>query len=543
MYIIKNAFRSITRSKGRNILIGIIVLIIAVASCIGLSIKQAANSAKEQSLDKLEITAQISVDRSKMMEEMKSETAEGEKFDPSTFKDKYNEVSSLTLDEMQTYANASSVENFYYTITASMNGSDDLSPVESSTAESETTSDSENSTGSEQFGGNAPGGGMPDDGGGRGFQKGGWGTQGDFTLTGYSADRAMTDFTSGVSTIVDGEMFEENTDQAQCIISDELATYNSLSVGDTITITNPNNEDETYELAITGIYSNSQSTVTSGGFMGGFSSSNDAANQIYTSFNALKAITTKSTEDAETQTDENTGTETTTAIPEQVSGTYVFANVDDYNAFESQAKALGLEDTYAISSSDISEFEQSLVPLENLSDMAMYFLFVVLGIGAVVLIVLNVFNIRERKYEVGVLTAIGMKKRKVTLQFITEIFTITFISIVLGTAIGTAASVPVANKLLESQVSATQSSSLQQQNAFGRTGSDIGQSGPGGNKASKAGIGASTVEYISEISSATNLTVVLQLLGIGILLTLIASGASVAFIMRYEPLKILSNRD
>ena len=49
--------------------------------------------------------------------------------------------------------------------------------------------------------------------------------------------------------------------------------------------------------------------------------------------------------------------------------------------------------------------------------------------------------------------------------------------------------------------------------------------------------------YVSEVDSAMNLTVVLQMIGIGFLLTLVASAASVMFIMRYDPLKILSNRD
>ena len=38
MYIIKNALRCIGRAKGRNILIGIIALVIAVSACLGLSI-------------------------------------------------------------------------------------------------------------------------------------------------------------------------------------------------------------------------------------------------------------------------------------------------------------------------------------------------------------------------------------------------------------------------------------------------------------------------------------------------------------------------
>ena len=47
MYIVKNALRNLLRSKGRNILIGLIVLVIAVASCLALSIRQAAVTARD----------------------------------------------------------------------------------------------------------------------------------------------------------------------------------------------------------------------------------------------------------------------------------------------------------------------------------------------------------------------------------------------------------------------------------------------------------------------------------------------------------------
>ena len=67
MYIIKNALRCISRSKGRNVLIGIIALVIAISACLGLSIRQAAESAKESALEGLSITATISYDRSSMM--------------------------------------------------------------------------------------------------------------------------------------------------------------------------------------------------------------------------------------------------------------------------------------------------------------------------------------------------------------------------------------------------------------------------------------------------------------------------------------------
>ena len=70
MYIIKNAFRCIGRSKGRNVLIGIIALVIAISACIGLSIRQAADSAKESALEGMSVTATISYDRAGAMEQM-----------------------------------------------------------------------------------------------------------------------------------------------------------------------------------------------------------------------------------------------------------------------------------------------------------------------------------------------------------------------------------------------------------------------------------------------------------------------------------------
>ena len=50
MYIIKNAFKCIGRSMGRNVLVGIIALVLAISACIGLSIRQAADSTKASAL-------------------------------------------------------------------------------------------------------------------------------------------------------------------------------------------------------------------------------------------------------------------------------------------------------------------------------------------------------------------------------------------------------------------------------------------------------------------------------------------------------------
>ena len=550
MYIIKNALKCIGRSKGRNVLISIIALVIAVSACLGLSIRQAAESAKESTLSELSITATISYDRSSMMNDMMGggKGQGGGGFDRDQFKDMMGSASELTLEEYQKYADAESVQDFYYTLTAAFNGNDDLEPVTDETEDEESQSNS-------GFGGFGSSMGFP--GGDRGGK--GMFSSSDFSVIGYSSDSSMTAFIDGTASVLEGgTMFEEGTTEKECVISEELAIFNELSVGDTIVLTNPSVETETYELKIVGLYTSSSNNDFS---MSMFGKSQDPANQIYMSSAALQTILDASDEVSTTITDENTGRESDSAVTGSISATYVFANTEKYYAFEEEVRTLGLDDSYTVSSPDLAAFENSLTPLNTLSTMAGWFLVVILIIGAIILIVLNIFNVRERKSEVGVLTAMGMKKWKVAAQFMCEILVVTMIAVIIGAGIGAVSSVPVTNALLEGQVESQNSQQTQMEENFGRPG-DFGGGFPGGNMGGMPGgmpsdipddmgggknpfenMLGSAENYITEVNSAMNLTVVFQMLGVGLLLTLVASLASVLFIMRYDPLKILANRD
>jgi len=528
LYIVKNALRNLLRSKGRNILIGLIVLVIAVASCLALSIRQAAVTARESGLENLAVTAQISLDRQAMLQKIQQGGGD--------MKDAFQNMTALSLEEMQTYAKSQYVKDFTYTLTTSLNAGEGLEAVDTSGS-----SDSGDNA-QDQQPPNLPDGGM----GGR-FPLEGMGAQGDFTLVGYSSHSAMTAFVAGTCQVTDGEVFDEAAAEPVCLISDELATLNGLQVGDTLALVNPNDETETVTLTIAGLYHNSAAGAEQGGMMKGFSAASDPANQVYLSYPALKAITDASAAAAVTSTDEETGVTSTTALRAQTAGVYSFADTAAYEAFQADARAMGLSEDYAVTSTDVEAYEQSLLPLQNLSKFAAWFLLVVLLIGGAILIVFHIFNIRERKYEIGVLTAIGMRKSRVALQFLTELFTVTFVFLLLGTAIGGAASVPVTNALLASQISAQETQQSNQQQNFGRPG-DMG-GGTGGAPAAPPsggggffGMGRQMVNYLSDVSSATDWVVVLQLLGIGLALTLLSACVAVAAVMRYEPLKILSER-
>lgn len=551
LYIFRNALRCISRSIGRNVLIGIIVFVIAVSSCIGLSIRQASENAREETMEGLSITADISYDRQSAMEEMggmnRGMGENGEPpakpdgdFDRDSFKNMMSEMESLTIDEYETYAKATSVKDFYYSETSYFNGTDDLEAVSNSQSEEETTDDT--TTQDTQGGFGFPGGmgGMGGKGGKMSMN------MGDFTVVGYSSDTAMTEFSDGTATIIEGAVFEEGTENLDCIISQELATYNDLSVGDSIVVSNPNNEDEEYTFNVVGVYekANNAGDMSS---QFGFTMS-DPANEIYMSYTALSSIVAESK-------DKNS-TDSSSAIRGSLNATYTFADVESYEKFCEEVYELGLDENYIVSSSDVQAYEQSLVPLETLSTMALYFLLVILAIGAVILVVLNIFNVRERKYEIGVLTAMGMNKSKVAFQFISEIFMVTICAVLIGVIIGGVCAVPVTNALLENQTQARTEQTEMFNDRFGRENA-MGDMGtppnmPSGGAPDMGGFtdfmdglpgGTSMTEYVTEVNSAMNLTVVLQMLLIAVGLTLVSGTVSMLFVMRYEPLKILSNRD
>ncbi|MGN1444084.1 MAG: ABC transporter permease [Acutalibacteraceae bacterium] len=475
MYLIKNAVKSIVRAKGRNILIFILVLFVAVSACIALSVKNSAESAKQVALNALNITAQISVDRGKVMG--------GNTMDKLEMAGVMSQ--SLSLDELKKYAESEYADDFYYTVSTGFDAAEDFEIYEADTSSS-MWPDRKNRS------------------------------NGDITAVGYSSHDAMTSFISGENSIYDGAVFDQNSDNKTCVISYELASLNNLSVGDTIQLINPEDDQQTYSFTICGLFKNE--------------STDSYANQIFTSFDSLYAVISDAQDNAETVTNKD-GSETTTALHSSVNGTYVFTSLENYEAFCQDVEKMGLDtEVYTVTSSDISRYEQSIVPLESLSKFTMVFFLVVLIIGGGILVVFNIFCVRERKYEIGVLAAIGMKKGKVTLQFLCEAFIVTFIAIFVGIGIGTVASEPVANALLQDQIASVESASELKEKNFG------------GKFHAGANTDTAEIDYVDTIDTSTDITVLVSLMGIALLLTVVASSAGMISVLRYNPLKILSDR-
>ena len=112
MYIIKNALVNIKRHLGRNILIGLIVLVIALSSTIALSINTSGNKLIESYKNKNELAVSFRLDMSQL-------------------RDESNTYTKLTVSDIENYANSDYVSNYYYTLDTSLS-SDDIEAIDMS---------------------------------------------------------------------------------------------------------------------------------------------------------------------------------------------------------------------------------------------------------------------------------------------------------------------------------------------------------------------------------------------------------------------------
>ena len=491
MFIFKNALISITRNKGRNILIGIIILVIACASTITLAINNTASdliSSYQSAYDK-ELT--ISFNRENMTKDI--DFSKREKLDD--VKEKFDNVSSYSISDVEKFAESDYIESYYYTYNISLNGNN----IEK--AESEKSDEDSNMPG-------FPGGNMDRSFGGSSY---------DFTLNGYSSLDAMSEFIEGTYEMV--EITDDAWDKAfegnYIFINEELASYNSLKLNDTVKF-----EDEdgnTYKFTILGIYKENESGVS--GPMDLFSNS---ANTIITNAKALTAITKANSD-----------------VKSSVKPTFIVYDYNDKDKVQAEFYEKGLDENYVVETNEETA-TAGLSSIKNVQSFATTFLIITLVIGGIVLFIINMINIRERKYEIGVLRTIGISKTKLTMQFVSELLIVGFVALIIGAGIGAVTSKSVSNSLLASEINSSKESSERVKGNFG---------GPGGFNPMEGGPGRSfgekgkpKVEAYESFDAVVNINVLLELLGISLALILISSLAAMISIQRFSPLTILKER-
>ena len=474
MYIIKNAWINIKRHLGRNILIGLIVLVVALSSTIALSINTSGNKLIESYKDKNELAVSFRLDMSKL-------------------RDESNTYTKLTISDIENYADSDYVSSYYYTLDTSLS-SDDIEAIDMS----EKFEPKDN--------GNAPNSEIPrGDIGGNGDDMT---SQGDYKITAYSDPSYIENFINGTSKITSGSMITKDDEENHIVISEELATQNDLEVGDEITFYLPSDSSITYTFEITGIFETIDDSA-SDDFMN--MNALNAQNQIYTTVTAINNIL----EDDDSSNSLN--------------ATIYLKNQDDLEAYAEEVKDKGLSDYYTLSD-NTDEITSTLTPIKNISNFSMTFLIIILIVGAIILAVINILNIRDRKYEIGVLRAIGMSKTKLILSLLIELFIVTVIAFIIGIIGGKLLSQPVTNKMLENEINSQQVQTENTRENFGGRGFER----PNERRA--------TQNYEDSLTVTLDVKTIIILFSFGLILVIVSGSASAIFITKYNPNQILRNQ-
>lgn len=509
MYIMKNAFISISRNKGRNILIGIIITVIACACTIALAIRNTANMTVEEYQNANDIVGSISFDRQSLMENFKG----GEDATKDNI-EAFNNVEYLTIDSINNYGNSDYLKGYYYVYATSLDSdtltkATDTYEYEVEDKQTTTTTKKSNSENRPPMGG----------------ENFGTTTEknttititkrtekfginraltGTFEIDGYSSYDAMTEFISGTYKITDGEMIS-NFENFECVINSELAKLNEINVGDTIKLKNSTTK-ETYEFTVVGIYEDN--------------SEQENTQSMYSK--SVNTIITGSEVVSKLVLDDDT-------LVTNITPSFIIKDEESIDKFSAELQEKSLNIYYTLTT-NLEEITSATKSIENVSKFATTFLIITLIISAVVLLIVNMINIRERKYEIGVFRTVGLSKFKLTMQFLAELLMVSLVSFSIGAVIGSVSAKSVGNYLLQSEITETENSKEEQNNNFGR--GDIDR---------KFNTGVQ-VKQIDEMNTVVNYIVILELLGIGLVLTFISWLSSMISIQRFSPLTILKER-
>lgn len=407
------------------------------------------------------------------------------------------ELPTFTLEQQKMVAASSHVKSYSATVTDSMNTSDPIKAVDE---------DAEANGGGDIV-----------------TNVGGDGTAPDYSpnvrVVGTTDLEKLDKFDDRTRTIIEGHAPSEKGD---ALVSREFAALNDLGVGDTFHGVGPSTDGQvTYDLTVSGIYADASAEYPDG-FPGAAAMLNNR-NEVVTTFDTVMS-------------------NYETATP-PVDISYTLHTPGEVEAFKKDIAAAGVDVSKFVVSTDLAKYNAIVKPADSLRNIATVFLVITLVLGAGILILISVIAVRERKYEVGVLRAMGMRKSRILTGFVTESVALTLLALVVALPLALLASKPVADGMLASQNDAYANS------AEGVADQQAQDAESGVFTMTTDGQGAAAGERRTNEGGLDSLDVTLdpgtigQLVGISLALAGAASLFGIIMISRFEPISILSDRN
>lgn len=346
---------------------------------------------------------------------------------------------------------------------------------------------------------------------------------GDISITGVTNTSSVSTFESSSSKITKGRGItasDEGTNNV--VIESELAKEDSLSVGDTIKLKATTGDKKTYTMKIVGIYKASSSASTQQG-----PGSTDVSNSVYTSYtfaNTVKGSKYKNTAD---------------------SVTFTISDPAKVSSVKTSGKQLINTSKYSLSTDD-SSYQTVKSSMNNVKSFADKIVWLVAIAGTIILALIVILMIRERRYEIGVLLSLGESRWKIVAQFFAEMVMVLIVSVVLAGFGGKFVGNKLGDQLVSQQTTTattTTSSTSQQGQPGGGGGAPSGNTGgskPSGNMPSGGGQ-TGNASATTDTNLDINVTVMdlVELGGFGLAIMFLSIMLASGGILRLQPKKVL----
>lgn len=306
----------------------------------------------------------------------------------------------------------------------------------------------------------------------------------------------------------------------ECLVSNRFAEMNNLKIGDTIHITSAyHTEEVTMDLTISGLFSADYFDATAEDGSDGF------VNQIFISAETMQ---------------QSKFTYYGTIDP-----TFYLKSTEDVSAFKKLLTDSGLSEYISLTdnSNELKELTQSV---KKTSNFATALMMITLVLGGSIFLLLTFLAVGERKYEIGVLRSIGMKKNKVIRGFLYETAIIVLLCSMIGMAVGTVISQPIADVML-----AQNGNEREADNSVGDTNIYFDEQIEGGDYSIEGIDGMGIYPYETEQSKNEAVSLQARLSWNAVMVILVASFILMVaavliaglYITKFEPIKILSDQE
>lgn len=507
--MLKRSWLSIKRKLGRTIILTLIFFMMANLVLAAFIVKSAVSAQMDYAKSTLGGTVSIQADMDAIRENQKAEMEKGG--DPGEmFKSmKRPSVDVKTANEIAS-SYAGYVKDYSYEVSASANANG-LETVETKGPSGRS------------------GGGMPGMPGGMSSSSESEATlDADITIEGVNAYAYISGVQNETITIKEGEYFDEDSKDA-VLISYEFAELNSLKVGDSVKLKNIYTEEEQI-LTVIGIYDSSEERAN--------------ANTMYMNTDAAARFLGGD--------DYNSGNYDVNNV------NYYMTNSEVADEFVEKINTefAELAENNLKVAVDTSEYDAISGSIESVGGFADTILVIVIVATVIIIALIVTINVKDRRYEIGVLMSLGASKKNIVGQIATELVVIGTLGFILASVTGTIFAGTLGNMILEGQAA---SSSQQLEKNYGRPGSG----GMPGGSSSKSGSVNSRSEMPGFSGEMPNMKEVMKsrrsqevkldinaqpidyllLFVTGYLVILLALIVPSVNVMRYQPKEILAGKE